>query len=109
MRIDRVDFGSRKGLFPARRDKALCREVIDLIRLRNAHCRDQRNDVRHIRVDEVDLIAQMCDIAVIDHALAAHDAVNLIALFEQQFCKIRSVLTGDTGDQCMFHGDISFG
>ena len=34
---------------------------------------------------------------------AADNAVNLIAFAQQQLCQIRSILSGDPGNQCFFH------
>ena len=105
---DGVDLCGRERLLPACRDKALRREIVDLIRLRDAQRGDQRNDIGHIRIDQTDSIFEMCDIAEIDDALAPPDAVDLIALFEQQLREIGAVLTGDAGNQCAFFHASSF-
>ena len=49
-------------------------------------------------------VFDMRDVAVVNNALPAPYAVNLIAFFQQQLRKIGAVLSGDAGDQCVFHG-----
>jgi len=50
----------------------------------------------------------MVDAAGVEGAGAADKAVDLVALGEEQFCEVASVLAGDAGDQCALHGDLFF-
>jgi hypothetical protein len=53
---------------------------------------------------DVGIGVKMIDAGSIEGAGPANNAVDFIALLQQQFGKITSVLTGDTSDQGAFHG-----
>ena len=48
----------------------------------------------------LEALAEMIDPPRGEAGSAAHDAVDLVALVQEQFGDIRAVLTGDTSDQC---------
>jgi hypothetical protein len=46
---------------------------------------------------------EMVNSCGVERAGASNDAVDFVALLKQQIRQITSVLTGDAGDQCLFH------
>ena len=97
-----VDLCGSQRLFPAGCYERLCSQIVHFVCLRDPHCGDQGDHVRHICIDEVDLVLDVLYVAVIHNALTTHDAVYFIALLQQQFCQIGAVLSCDTCNQCMF-------
>jgi hypothetical protein len=49
------------------------------------------------------IIVEMVDPAGIEGGCAADDAVHLIPLGEKKLGKVRTILSGDTRDECLFH------
>ncbi len=45
----------------------------------------------------------MLDVASAQRVGPVNEAVNFVALFEEQFAEIGSVLAGDAGDECGAH------
>ncbi len=52
----------------------------------------------------VGIAVDMVDPVGIERTAAANNAVDFVALGEQQFGQVRTVLSGDAGDQCFFGG-----
>lgn len=82
----------------------LRRQIVDLIRLHQMDDADQRRGVRQIAVVELDSVPrnEMIDPRRVGNGGAAGDAVDLIAFLQKEFRQIRTILTGDAGDQCHF-------
>ena len=85
----------------------LGRQVVKLIRLGFLNDADQVGRVGQVSVmqDEVSVINMRILIEVVDAArveagAAAFDAMNGVALLQQQLCKVGSILSGDAGDEC---------
>ena len=85
----------------------LGRQVVKLIRLGFLNDADQVGRVGQVSVmqDEVAVINMRILIEVVDAArveagAAAFDAMNGVALLQQQLCKVGSILSGDAGDEC---------
>ena len=85
----------------------LGRQVVKLIRLGFLNDADQISRVGQVSVmqDEVSVInmrilIEMVDAARVEAGAAAFDAMNGIALLQQQLCKVGSILSGDAGDEC---------
>jgi len=55
------------------------------------------------------VVVEVVDPLGIERGGAADDAVNLIALGEEEFCQVGPILPGDAGDQCFFHAIILAG
>ena len=85
---------------------ALCRQVIDLIRLHQADNSNHRRGIRQISIMQRHciLLYQMIDPRRIGNGGSAGNAVNLISLLQQKLCQVRSILSGNACDQCFFHG-----
>ena len=89
----------------------LGRQVVELIRLGFLNDADQVGRVGQVSVmqDEVAVINMRILIEVVDAArveagAAAFDAMNGVALLQQQLCKVGSILSGDAGNECFFLG-----
>jgi len=78
---------------------ALRAEVVDLVGLDRAHQLVEHGAVPEIAVEELDLAVEMIDARAVERARTAHHAVHVVALLEQDLGEIRSVLTGDAGDE----------
>jgi hypothetical protein len=90
----------------------LCAEVIDLVRLDLLDQADQVGRIGEIAVMQYEAAAglmrvliQMVDTIGIEQRGTALDAVDLVALVEQQFGQISAVLAGNAGNQCPLHFD----
>ena len=84
---------------------ALGGEVVDLVGPHGADDGEDAHGVAQIAVVQVEVrvTLQMGDaLAVIDGG-AADDAVDVVALFQQELSQIAAVLAGDAGDECFFH------
>jgi hypothetical protein len=55
----------------------------------------------HIRFMPIHI--QMIDPVSIETGSPAFDAVDFVSFFEEQLSQVRSVLPGDSGDECFFH------
>ena len=95
-----IDICCCQRLLPTCSYKRLSSKVVNFICLRNLHCCDQRNRVRHICINKVNFIFDMLYVSIIYNALTAHDSIYFIALLQQKFCKIRTVLSCNSCNQC---------
>ena len=89
---------------------ALGGEVVDLVGPHGADDGEDAHGVAQIAVVQVEVrvTLQMGDaLAVIDGG-AADNAVDVVALFQQELCQIAAVLAGDAGDECFFHRLLPF-
>ena len=89
-------------LRPRRLDKALRRKVIDFAGPVLAQNADQRHLVHQIAGDQREVILNMLNTLKIDGRGAPDHTNDLVALLEQKFCQITSVLTGYPGNKCLF-------
>ncbi len=112
-RADGVHVGGVFRRLEAHRHVALRPEVIDLVGLHLAQDAGEVGAVGEIAVMQpeplmvgVRVLVDVVDPRGVEQRGAALDAVHLIALFQQKLCQIRSVLSGDAGDECLFHGII---
>ena len=85
---------------------ALRRKVIDFVWLRLLDDTDETGAVRHVTVVKkeadslfVAILVKMVDAICVEEACAALDAVNDVALVEQEFGKLSAVLAGDAGNE----------
>ena len=88
---------------------ALRGEVVDLVGLGLLDHARQRGGVREIavmqeepRAGRVWIAIQMVDAVGLEERRTAPDAVNDIALLQQEFCEVRAVLAGYARDECDF-------
>ena len=82
-------------------DVALRAEVVDLVRLDLVDQVDQADAVGEVAVVQVQVGAvDVVDPAAVDRRGATDQAVDLVALREQQLGEVRPVLAGDAGDEC---------
>ena len=104
---DGGELGGQHRLRPRGRHEALRGEVVDLVRLRGAQRLLQRGLVEQVGLQQLDAARQVRDALERLGARAAHDAVDLVALVEQQLGEVRAVLAGDSGDERAAggHGD----
>jgi len=49
-------------------------------------------------------LAEMIDSTTVERRGAAHHAMNLVTLVEQELREVRTVLAGNASDQCFLHG-----
>jgi hypothetical protein len=84
---------------------ALGGEIVNLGGLNLLHDADQAARIGHVAVmqDEfavldVRVLIEVIDAIGVEQRRAALDAVNLVALLQQEFGEIGPVLSGDTGD-----------
>ncbi|MCY1422674.1 hypothetical protein D9M71_383660 [compost metagenome] len=93
----------------------LCSEVVHLIRLHFLDDASEIGGIGQVAVvqDEI-LVVDMRILVDVVHTLgveggsAALDAVDFVALFQQEFCEVGAVLAGDTGNKSFFgHGITS--
>ena len=84
---------------------ALGGQVVDLVGADLAHDLDDGGRVGQIAVMQGDGMfgQQMVDTAGVGDGGAADNAVDLVALFQQELGQIAAVLARDTGDQCFLH------
>ena len=110
-RAQRVGVGRVLGLLEGHRDVALRRQVVDLVGLHLLDDAHQAAGVGHVAVvqDEaaaglVRILVEVVDPVGVEQRRAALDAVDLVALAEQELGEVGAVLAGDAGDQCCaFH------
>ena len=86
---------------------ALGRQVVDLIGLSQPNDADQGRRIRQVSIVELDLPHQMVNSCGIGNRCPAGNAVDLVTLFQQEFGKVASILTGNTGNQCNFRHNIT--
>ena len=90
-------------------DVALRREVVELVGLRLLDHARQARGIRHVAVvqDEaaiadVRVLVEVIDAVGVEERRPALDAVDDVALAEQQLGEVGAVLPGDAGDQSDF-------
>ena len=54
----------------------------------------------------MDVPEDVVDPVRVEGAGPADQSVDFIALGKEKFCQVRSVLAGDAGDECFFHGSL---
>ena len=64
---------------------------------------DQTDLVEQIALHDGDTILDMPNPVEVDGAGAPHHADDFVALLQEKLGQVRSVLAGDTGDQCFWH------
>lgn len=96
-----VDDAGGHRLVPGGPDEALCRQV-DLLRLRLDHRALHRTGIGHVAVLVLDIAfdPQFAQAPARVAAAPRHQAVDPVALLQQQLGQVRSVLTGDPSYQC---------
>ena len=89
---------------------ALGTQVVDLIRLYLLNDPDQVCAVGEVaivqhqaRVALVRILVEVINAGGVEAAGPALDAMDGVALVQQQLRQIRAVLAGDAGDQCVLH------
>ena len=80
-------------------DVALSAQVVDLLGLDCPQDPDQAVLVHEVAVMQAQPVPDRVDAPGIERAAAAHQAVNLVALLEQQLGEIAAILASDAGDQ----------
>ena len=105
-RSERIGIGGVFGGLEAHLHVALRGEIVDLVGLRFLHDADQVGRIGHVAIVQdkllvrlVRVLIEMLDAAGVERRRAPLDAVDGVALVEQQFGKIRPVLPGDAGDE----------
>ena len=105
-----IDVGGELRHIKADLHMALGGEVVDLVGPHGADDGEDAHGVAQIAVVQVEVrvTLQMGDaLAVIDGG-AADDAVDVVALFQQELSQIAAVLAGNAGDECFFHRLLPF-
>ena len=95
----RRELAGEHGLLEAGGYEALRRQVVDLVRAVLLENVDQADLVEQVALDDLDAILDVSDAVEVDGARAAHHADHLVTAPQQEFGQVRSVLTGDAGDQ----------
>ena len=85
----------------------LGRQIIDFIGLNQRNHTDEGRRIGQVPVVQGDFIQDVVDSRGVGQGSPAGDAVNLIALFQQELRKIGAVLTGDAGNQRNFRHTVS--
>ena len=99
MTPDAGELGGQRRLDPGDGDERHRGEVVDLGRFRRAQRVDERALVEQVALVERDAVADVLDPLELLGRGAAHHAVDVVALLEQQLGQIGAVLAGDAGDQ----------
>lgn len=73
-------------------------QVIDLVRLNLGNHLDDGTGVGQIAIMQDNLAANVIDAAGGRQRRTANDAVNLVALLQQELCKIRAILASNAGN-----------
>jgi len=113
-----AEAGDVAGVFrhiEADADVALRSKVIDLVGLEVVEEAREAGRVAEVAVVEEELHAvdvgvhvKMIDPLGVEGAGTADDAVNFVALGEEQFGEVGTVLAGDSGDKGLFtHGELT--
>ena len=87
----------------------LCCEVIDFVGFYLTNDAYQRRTVGHVspmQIDKTTLLhiahplveIEMLDTSRVETGTAAHDAMHLVAFFNQELCQERAVLSSNTSD-----------
>ena len=96
---DAGELGGERRLDPGDGHERHRREVVDLGGLGGAQRIDERALVEQVALVEGDAVADVLDALELLGRGAAHHAVDLIALLEQQLGQIGAVLAGHPGDE----------
>jgi hypothetical protein len=106
-RADAVGVRRVLGLFEAHRHMRLGREVVDLVRLHlldDAHQAGRIGQIavvqHELAVVDVRVFVQVVDAVGVEQRRTALDAVDFVALLQQELGKVGAVLAGDAGDEC---------
>ncbi len=113
-RAERDDVGGIFGDLERHLDMALCREVVDLVRLDLLEDAAQRRAVTEVAVVKAQrrslhmrVVVDVIDAVGVEEAGAAQQPVDLVALAEEELRQIGAVLAGDSGDQRPFHDALT--
>ena len=94
---------------------ALGAEVVDLVRpdlLEEVGELAGDGEVAVVEIDPrlgvVEVLVEVVDPVGVEGAGPADEAVDLVALAEQEFGQVGAVLAGDAGDECFFHRFFPF-
>ena len=84
---------------------ALCRQIVNFIRLNLTHQANQAGGIGQIAVMEPDgvFLNQVVDAGGVGNRSPSDNAVDLIALFQKELSEVAAVLAGDAGNQRFFH------
>ena len=79
--------------------------LVGLYLLQDADQPERFVEVAVVQRDPVGVrrLVQVVDAVPLQLARSAHEAVDFVALLEQQFGQVRPVLSGDSGDECGGH------
>ena len=109
-RAEGVGVGGVFGFLEGNGDVALRGEVVDLVGLHLLDDADQARRIGEVAVvqDEaavllVRILVQVVDAIGVEQRGAALDAVDFVALVQQEFGEVGAVLAGDAGDEGFFH------
>ncbi len=95
--------GGQHRLFPGGGDETLRTEVVHFVGARFFHGADKRREIGQVAVNQFHLLfyAQLAQAPQCIGAAPCDQPEYPIALFKQQFSKIRAILSGNSGDQGM--------
>ena len=85
-------------------DEADGAEVVDLVRLNLFDRCNEGGQIGEIAVDQLDLGYLVLDDARFGIVLSPDHSVNLIALSDEQFGQVATILTGDPRNEGTWHG-----
>jgi len=88
-------------------------QVVNLVGLHLLHDADQVGAIGQVAVVQsealvVDMrvLVQVVDTVGVERLTTTFYAVHMVALGQQQFCKVRAVLAGNAGDECGFGHEL---
>ena len=96
------------GILPRVGDERDGAEVVDLVGLRDLEGAHEARQVREVTGEELHAGNGVLDESPLRVVLPAHEAVDLVALREQELRKVEAVLAGDSGDECSRHVLVCF-
>src|ERR1700730_8206273 len=96
------ELGRQHRLRPGRGHEALRGEIVDLVGLRFLDRRDQGMLVQEVARQQRNAIDDVLDAVERIRTGTARDAEYVVAFFQKKLGEIRTVLTGDAGDECAF-------
>ena len=106
-----TDVGRELGHLEAHLDVALGTQVVDLVGLDRVEVAHERGGIGQVGVVEMEpgaggmgVRVEVLDAPGAEGAGAAHQAVDLVALGEEQLREVRAVLAGDAGDEGLLRG-----
>jgi hypothetical protein len=105
-RSDGVDIGGVFGSLEAHGNVALRAQIVDFVRLDFLNDARQVRSIRQVAIVQLEIgrrrvriLVDMIDALRIEQRGTALDTMHFIALFEQKFCKIRTVLARHARDK----------